>query len=747
MNRIFFLLFLCASFFVTAAQNNKAVNEYVNAFIGTGGDGRITPVACVPSGMVQLGVDTRMGGSGYNYNDKRIIGISHVHKSGGGCSDFLDILFQPVSETVLPQIPREFPAEDFSSSFLHESEKFTPGNYSVMLADFGATISLTATKRCAFHRYNFNSEAKNKLIIDLKYGNKGACTIVMEDSYDTVKVSHLEWIDEYTIAGSRVSNGWSPEEHVYFYAQFSKPVKQVNLYEKNKLVRETKKLEGTDVKAILEFASDDELMVKVGLSPVDVTGARKNLEAEISGWDFDKVKQNAYNEWSVDLSKYVIDDDNEKNKELFYTFVYNTLVYPMLYSDVDGRFRGPDHQVHSSLTPYYAGVVGFWDTFRAACPLLTILRPDIANDYVQTCLTHFDIFGQLPIWTLAGGETFQMIGLHSLPFIADCYCKGICNYDTNKALEAMVTSANKDTCGYSMRYFVGLKNYKKYGYVPAELEMESVARTLEYAYDDWCIAQMAKQMDKKDIYDAFIKRSANYKNIFDSSTGFMRGRFSDGSWRTPFDPFASNHRRDDYCEGNAWQWTFFVPHDVEGLAKLVGGNKQLETRLDELFTSSSEIKGENKSGDISGLIGQYAHGNEPSHHVAYMYDYIGRPWKTQKYIRQIIDTLYNNSPEGICGNDDTGQMSAWFVWSSMGFYPVRHGTGEYMVGTPLFKHLELSHAQGKLIIDAPNVSSQNKYVRGIRLNGKKLNRYYLLHNELFAGDVLLEFEMTDEPKI
>ena len=419
---------------------------------------------------------------------------------------------------------------------------------------------------------------------------------------------------------------------------------------------------------------------------------------------------------------------------------------PCLYSDVDGRFRGPDHQVHPSLRfPYYAGVVGFWDTFRAACPLITILRPDVANDYVRTCLAHFDIFGQLPIWTLAGGETFQMIGLHSLPFIADCYCKGIRNYDTSKALNAMVTSASKDTCGFSMRYFVGLKNYKKYGYVPADLEMESVARTLEYSYDDWCIAQMAKQMGSDSIYRVFNLRSGNYKNVFDRSTGFMRGRFADGSWRTPFNPFESNHRRDDYCEGNAWQWTFFVPHDVTGLARMMGGNKQLEARLDSLFTANSKISGENASGDISGLIGQYAHGNEPSHHVAYLYDYIGQPSKTQYYVREIMDKLYNNSPEGICGNDDTGQMSAWYVFSAMGFYPVRHGTGEYMVGTPMFKHLELKHEKGQLVIDAPEVSSTNRYIKSIRLNGRKLNRYYLLHNELFSGNVRLQFEMTDKP--
>lgn len=730
-----------------ADGQEKKVTDYVNPFIGSGGNGNIIPCAVVPFGMVQVGVDTRMENSGYIYDDTRILGISHVHKSGGGCGDFLDILFQPVSEKGLPAIPKKYPENGFSSAFSHEDEKFEPGNYSVKLIDFNTELSITATARCAFHTYKFSKSGNNKVIIDLKYGSKGACTIVSDDSYDTVKVAHLERIDEYSIAGSRISNGWTPEQHVYFFARFSKPIKNINLYQKNVRVNGSEQLYGTDVKAILEFDNCTDVMVKVGLSPVDVDGARRNVESEIPDWNFEKVKDQALDDWAKNLSQFSIIDDNEVGKELFYSFVYNTLVYPMLYSDVDGRFRGPDRKVHTSAGfPYYAGVVGFWDTFRAACPLLTILRPDVANDYVRTCLTHFDIFGQLPIWTLAGQENFQMIGLHSLPFISDCYYKGIRGYDANKALNAMVISASMDTSGFSMRYFVGLKNYKKYGYIPADLEMESVARTLEYSYDDWCVAQMAKQIGNESVYQVFSKRAMNYRSVFDKSTCFMRGRLSDGSWRYPFNPFESNHRRDDYCEGNAWQWTFFVPHDVVGLASLMGGNRKLEARLDSLFNVSSEISGENSSGDISGLIGQYAHGNEPSHHVAYMYDYVGCPSKTQYYVREIMDKLYSNTPVGICGNDDTGQMSAWYVWSAMGFYPVRHGTGEYMVGTPLFKYLELKHEKGTLVIEAPSVSSKNRYIKSISLNGSRLNRYSLSHNEVFNGNVLLKFEMTDTPQ-
>lgn len=723
--------------------------RYVNSMIGTAGDGGIVPAAGVPFGMVQLGPDTRLSGNGYKFSDNRIMGFSHVHKSGGGCGDFLDILFQAVPGTRLAKLPDEYSSQGYSSAFSHAKEKASPGFYSVVLDDFNVQASMTTTRRCGFHRYAFPQSGPNFVMVDLNHGNEGACTIVAEDGRDVVISAEIKVVGDRAIEGYRISSGWTPQQHVYFHAEFSQPFKTIGIYQDRKISPGAKQLEGKDVRAVLAFDTEgkNEILVKVGISDVSAEGARKNLTAELKDKDFQTVQTQANALWQQELSKVVIKDSDSKQKEIFYTSLYNVLRYPMLFSDVDGNYRGADHKVHhADGFDYYGGVVGIWDTFRAATPLLTILKPDVANDYVKTLLEHYKVFGQLPIWVLAGNETFQMIGLPSMPVIVDSYYKGIRNYDAEAVFEAMKQSAMKDECGTSMRYFVGLKNYKKFGYIPSDLEMESVARTLEYAYADWCIAQMAKMLGKNSDYEFFIKRSKNWKNLLDPETKLMRGRLADGTWRTPFDPFFSNHRRDDYCEGNAWQWSCFVPHDVADLAQSMGGPEQLASRLDSLLTLESKMHGENASGDVTGMIGQYAHGNEPGHHTLYMYDYLGQPWKTQKYVRQVMDTLYDNTPEGICGNEDTGQMSAWYIWSAMGFYPVRHGTGEYMIGTPLFEHLELKHAHGILVVRAPGTSSGNRYIKSIRLNGEKLDRFSLQHDVLFGGNALLEFEMTNQPQ-
>ena len=695
--------------------------------------------------MVQVGPDTRLSGNGYYYSDSKIIGFSHVHKSGAGCGDFLDILFQPVSGSKVEKIPDEYAASGYSSAFSHSKEKAGPGFYSVMLDDYHTRASLTASRRCGFHRYEFPNTGLNYVMVDLNHGNTGACTIRAEDSQDLVVSAGIKVVGDRSIEGHRISTGWAPQQHVYFYAEFSQPFKNIGLYNKRKLISESLELSETDVRAVIQFdtTGKNEVLVKVGISNVSTEGARKNLKAELPDWNFEGIRDKAKALWDEELAKVVIADDDSKQKEIFYTSLYNVLRYPMLFSDVDGNYRGADHQVHrADGFDYYGGVVGIWDTFRAANPLLTILKPAVANDYVKTLLDHYKVFGQLPIWVLAGNETFQMTGLPSMPIIADSYAKGIRNYDAEAVFEAMKKSAMMDQSGTSMHYFVGLKNYKKYGYVPADMEMESVARTLEYAYADWCIATMAQMLGKQSDYEFFSKRSESWKNILDPKTNLMRGRFADGSWREPFDPVFSNHRQDDYCEGNAWQWSVFVPHDVVGLAKSMGGVDQLVGKLDTLFSMDSKMNGENASTDVSGMIGQYAHGNEPGHHTIYMYDYLGQPWKTQKLVRQVMDTLYDNTPEGICGNEDTGQMSAWYIWSAMGFYPVRHGTAEYMVGTPMFERLELRHDRGKLIVIAPGTSSENRYIKSIKLNGKKLDRFYLLHDELFGKNALLEFEMS-----
>jgi len=716
--------------------------------IGTGYDGRIAPVVSVPFGMLQLGADTRMNSSGYYFSDTSILGFSHVHKSGAGCGDFLDLLFVPLGERSLVAHQPILPQKPIVSRFSHNEERARPGHYSVYLKDFEVKAELTATQRCGFQKYTYKKGSTQAVMINLKYGSTGACTIVKEDSYDTVKMAHIEVVDQYTVKGYRISNGFAPEQHVYFFTRFSKAIKKADLYVNNQLIKDSVKAKGTDVKAVFYFEGGDDsvLLTKTAISAVGMDWAENNLTTEIPHWNFTAIIDQNQAHWDKELSKIKVEAKNIKQKEIFYSSLYFLMMYPMLYSDVDGRYRGPDHRIHeSSGVPYYGQVVSIWDTFRGAIPLLTLIKPDIVNEYIQTFLMHYRIFGQLPINVLAGGETFQMLGLHSIPIIADSYFKGIRNYDVKLAFEAMKTSAMKDTSGFSMRYFVGLKNYKKYGYVPADLEMESVARTLEYAYDDWSLAQMAKMLQKKADYKYFLQRSQSYQNVFDAKTRMMRGRFSDASWRTPFDPFASNHRRDDYCEGNGWQWTFFVPHDVKGLAKLMGGKENLIGRLDTLFSLHSNISGENTSGDISGMIGQYAHGNEPSHHTAYMYTYLGQPWKTQYYIDKILNKLYDNTPEGLCGNDDTGQMSAWYVLSSLGFYPVRHGDGTYAIGKPLFEKAAIELSDGKKIqITARNLSRENIYIQSVTLNGKPYNKAYFNHYDL-VNNGKIEFVMGNKP--
>jgi len=729
------------------SETSFNLTDYVNPFIGTGGNGNVCPVASVPFGMLQAGPDTRTGGSGYHYNDKKIKGFSHFHKSGGGCSDFLDILFQPVPGFLWNE-DTTYPSDGFAFEFSHYNEHAEPGYYNVTLDQSRVNVSLTATSRCAMHRYVFPEGGSNYVAIDLKHGATGGCTIVSEDNYDTVKISSLRIIDDYTAEGCRISEGQAKKERTYFYAVFSKPFTNSSLYVKRKMVDSISLVEGTDVRSVFGFQLDDkkELYVKVGISSVSTEGARKNLEKEIPGWDFEAVKTQAQRSWNRELSRIRIETENARQREIFYTSIYFTKMYPMLWMDVDGHYRGADDRIHKAEGfNYYGGHLGFWDNYRAAYPLLILANPDVANDLVKTSLAFYDDYGQLPVLVVAGNETYQMTGLHVISFIADCYRKGIRNYDPEKVFDAMKSTAMRDTTGFSMRYFTGLKNYKKYGYIPADLEMEATARTLDYAYDDWCIAQMAKLLDKQSDYDYFINRACSYKNVFDRSVSFMRGRFADGSWRTPFDPFLSAHRRDDFCEGNAWQWTFSVPHDPRGLAQLFGGNEKMIEKLDTFFTISSYVHGELASKDISGFIGQYSHGNEPVHHDIFLYSYLGQSWKTQKYVHQVLTTLYDNTPEGICGNEDTGQMSAWYVFSSIGFYPARPGDGTYVIASPLFKKVIINLPNSKkLIIKTNNLSDNNIYIQSVTMNGQPYSKVYFQHEDLMHGGEIV-FEMGSEP--
>jgi len=734
------LLFSCA-------EKEGSKDKYINKFIGTGLNGRVTPVASVPFGMMQIAPDTRANSAGYHYDDSSILGFSHLHKSGGGCADFLDILFLPLQLNVNTDNINTVYSQYYKSPFSHEDEKASPGYYSVMLYDKQLQVELTASPRCGIQRYKYASGGTIPVLIDLEYGSQGACTIQTEHDVDTVFASAFEVVDEYTVRGYRLSNGWVPEQHVYFYTVFSSPIKDCILFTDNKRAEDITSAQGRNIKAILTFEDGKgELEVKTAISSVSMEGAAKNLQAEVQDKGFDKIKKEAITQWDGILNQIEIESTDPKKKELFYTSLHNVMMYPMLLSDVDYRFRGPDRQVHQTDGfPYYGAVIGLWDTFRAACPLGAMLQPDVMRDYVKTALEHYKYAGQLPIWTLYGMETYQMVGINSMPLITNCYMNGIRGFDTELAIKAMSESALKDTCGFSMGYFVGLENYKKYGYVPCDLEMEATARTLEYAYDDRAIAQFAKMVNNTEAYNYFYKRSFNYKNVIDPETFLARGRNKDGSWRTPFNPLSSEHRRDDYCEGNAWQWTFFVPHDVDGLAEIMGGKPMLAAKLDTLFTMSSELHGQEVSGDITGLIGQYAHGNEPGHHTIYMYNRVGQPWKTQKYVNQVLTTLYDNTPEGICGNEDTGQMSAWYVFSSLGFYPMDPVSGQYELGAPLFDKATIKLTSGrKFTIEAKNLSDENIYVDKVFLNGVELSRTYITFDEVLNGGELV-FHMKKGP--
>ncbi|WP_278365910.1 GH92 family glycosyl hydrolase [Phocaeicola barnesiae] len=736
---------VCVLLVTGCKETGHSNNRYVNKWIGTASDGRVTPVASVPFGMMQIGADTRSCGSGYHYDDSSVLGFSHLHKSGGGCADFLDILFMPLPLNEAVDGDRLY-SKQYQAALSHQEEKAEPGYYSVNLYNKQLTVELTASRRCGIQRYRYTSGGVIPVVVDLNYGSECACTIQPEHDVDTVYISAFELVDSCTIRGYRFSNGWTPGQQVYFYSRFSSPIKTCALYVDDRRIAETSFVEGRNIKALLSFENEcGELTVKTALSSVSMEGAAANLLTEVRDKTFEEVRQAAFESWSRVLGQIEVETDDPKKKELFYTSLHNVMLYPFLMSDVDNRFRGPDYQVHQTDGfDYYGGVVGLWDTFRAACPLLAMLNPEVTNDYVKTLLEHYKYAGQLPIWTLWGIENYQMTGIHSLPVITNAYLNGVRDFDTRLALEAMVTSAMKDTCGYSMGYFVGLENYKKYGYVPCDLEMESVARTLEYAFDDYALARFAEAVGAEQEAVRFMNRSSNYRNVIDPVTLLARGRTKDGGWRTPFDPLASSHRRDDYCEGNGWQWTFFVPHDVEGLASLLGGKKALEARLDTLFSMSSELRGDNVSGDITGLIGQYAHGNEPGHHTIYMYNRVGRPDKTQKYVNQVLTTLYDNTPAGICGNEDTGQMSAWYVFSSLGFYPMNPASGQYELGAPLFRKAVIRLASGKkLIIRADNLSDENIYVDKVYLNGQLLDRTYITFEEVQQGGEL-RFEMKGD---
>ncbi|MEA1885678.1 MAG: GH92 family glycosyl hydrolase [Bacteroidota bacterium] len=704
--------------------------DYVDPFIGTDYHGHVFPGATLPFGMVQLSPDNGTNGwdwcSGYHYSDTVIAGFGHTHLSGTGIGDLADIVFLPSMHEFSEGYDDENSsiAYENRSSFSHDKEEAEPGYYSVKL-DNGVTVHLTATRRAGFQKYVAASDGVMNILIDLGFAI----------NWDRPVECSIEY-NGNIMKGKRISTGWAPKQYQYFASMFSKQPEKVTGIINGKF-NDDLSVQGERAGMILSFNVEqgEEILVKTGLSAVDEAGAEKNLLKEIPDWDFDSIRSSALAEWNKELSVINAYSNNTEILKVFYTALYHSFIAPYTYSDHDGRYRGADGQIHHSDSFTNYTVFSLWDTFRAAHPLFTVVQPERITDMINAMLNIYLEQGKLPVWSLMANETNTMIGYHSVPVIADAMSKGIKGFDYELALEAAKHSA--------MLNFEGLYYYKRYGYIPADLENESVSKTLEYCYDDWCIAQMAQMLGSDEDYNYYIRRSAFYKNIFDDETGFMRGKLADGSWKEPFDPLYSSHRQDEYTEGNAWQYTWFVPHDIYGLAELMGGMPSLVQKLDSLFLQEKGVKGENASSDISGLIGAYAHGNEPGHHTAYIFSMIGKPHRTQELVRRIMTEMYHSGKDGLCGNEDCGQMSAWYVFSAMGLYPFNPADGAYVLGSPILDEATISLPENKeFIIRVENNSPENVYVSNVSLNGKVLDRNYIRHDEIMSGGLLV-FQMSD----
>ncbi len=703
----FFLFFFCISCSFLNAQNNYT--KYVNPFIGTGGHGHTYPGAVLPHGMLQLSPDTRLAGwdgcGGYHYSDHFIYGFTHTHLSGVGVSDYGDILLMPMSGKPSPD------NKIYGSEFSHKNEKAFPGYYSVKLDDDNIIAELTATERVGMHQYTFPEKQNQLIILDLKHRDE-----VLESSF---KVE-----DSVTISGLRRSKAWAANQYVYFVIKFSKPFIQYGVYINDTLQNKNSSLyqKQKNLKAFFQFdEKSNSILTKVAISQVSVEGAKKNMDAELPGWNFNKVKNDAENKWNKELGKIEIKGGSISKLTMFYTALYHTMVVPNIASDVDGKYRGRELNIHTAKDFTYYSVFSLWDTYRAADPLYTIIDRKRTLDYVKTFLLEYQQGGRLPVWELSSNETDCMIGYHSVPVIANAALKGISGFDKNLALEAMKKSATWN--------HYGLPAYIDKGFIEVGDDNENVSKTLEYSFDDWCIAQFAKSIGKNDDYINYIKRSQNYKNILDPQTGFMRPR-KNGDWLSPFDPKEVNN---NYTEANSWQYSFYMPQDISGYISLLGGKKRFENKLDSLFTETTQTTGREQA-DITGLIGQYAHGNEPSHHIIYLYNFAGAPWKAQEKIHHVMNEMYHNDPDGLEGNEDCGQMSAWYVLSALGFYPVNPASNEYIIGTPQFPEAIIHLENGKSFsIKAKNISDKNFYIQAASLNGKAYTKSYFIQKDLANG--------------
>ncbi len=733
MKKLFLpLMLLCFAACSTEPKADYVADpaNYVDPFIGTGGHGHTFPGATVPFGMVQFSLDTRMndwdGCSGYHTSDHTILGFSTTHLSGTGCSDYGDFRFMPiVGEVKLDKGDESNTASGYRSAFQHENEDAKAGYYAVLLDDYNTKVELTTGDRVGMMRCTFPKGADAHMFLDMVEG--------VNDEF--VYEANLKVEGEIAISGFRRTRDWANEQYLYFYAEFSKPFKDYSFFDNGeKVVADT--AASDKLKACFDFdtAEGEQIVMRIALSAVDVEGAKNNLKAELAegDFDFDVLKQKAYDKWNKEMKRYEVADNNEANKTVFYSALYHCMVAPNLYSDADGRYRAHDLKVYKSERPVYT-VFSLWDTFRSLHPLFSLMQRERTLDFINTFINKYETnpHHMLPIWELAANETYCMIGNHAIPVIADAYFAGIRDFDAEKALEAMVNSSRDD--------FRGMGAYMKYGYIPIEVEGEAVSKTLEYAYDDWCVARMAEALGKTDIAKEFYARAQNYKNIYNPENQFFQGR-RNGGWIRPFDPAQVNFT---LTEANSYQYGFFVPQDVNGHIDLMGGSVDYGAKLDGLFNAPENLTGRAQP-DITGLIGQYAHGNEPSHNIVYMYNFVGQPTKTQHYVKKVMDNFYTDRRDGYAGNEDCGQMSAWGVFSAMGFYPATPGSGYYVLGLPRFQKVRLTMENGKQFeVVAKNLSAKNCYVKSVKLNGNPLERSYITFEEVFNGGVL-EFTMTDQ---
>lgn len=705
----------------STSQDEKNIDytQYVNPFIGAADNGHTFPGACRPFGMIQTSPVTGAVGwrycSEYVYEDSIIWGFTQTHLNGTGCMDLGDVLVMPVTGK------RQRQWNEYRSGFSKETEKATPGYYSVTLDEPDVTAELTATTHTALHRYTFHKADSASLLIDLQHGPAWRD----EQYHSQVSFCETNWENDSTLTGHVINKVWVNQVY-YFAMKFNRPV----IASSELPMAATEK--GKRIIATFDMKPEDQLLMKVALSTTGVEGAKANLTAELNGWDFEGVRQAAKNEWNSYLSRIDVEGTTDE-KTNFYTSFYHALIQPNEISDIDGKYRNAKDEIVQATGDKFYSTFSTWDTYRAAHPFYTLMVPERVDGFVNSLVDQCETIGYLPIWGLWGGETFTMIANHSVPIIAEAYAKGFRGFDAERAFNAI-----KQTQTVSHPLKSNWENYTKYGYFPTDLtEAESVSSTLESVYDDYAAADMAKRMGKEEEAAYFAKRADYYKNLFDPSTKFMRPKKADGTWKSPFNPSQVGHSESiggDYTEGNAWQYTWHVQHDVPGLIALFGGEEAFLQKLDSVFT----VKLETTQADVTGLIGQYAHGNEPSHHVAYLYTLAGRPERTQELIRQIFDTQYLPKPNGLCGNDDCGQMSAWYMFSAMGFYPVNPVSGEYVFGAPQFPKFTLHLADGKTFtILTEGLSEEHKYIDSITLNGKPYTKNYITHEDILKGGTLV----------